>query len=108
MRAIISWGKFYCGGGGGQFLGGGNYPVSFLGAIVRGTYFGAELITYFCKPSRKGFFKTGLSSLSDSLANYKEKVPDVRDCNQKVETTCNSKLKFTERKDLFIKKVQKS
>ena len=51
--------------------------------------------------------KTGLSSLSDGWAKYKEKVPDVSDSNQNVETTCNSKLKFIELKDLFIKKVQK-
>ena len=87
---------------------GGNYPVTFLGAIARGTYFDAELIIYLCKPSRKGFFRAGLLSLSDSLAIYKEKVPDVRDCNQNVETRSNSKLKFTELKDLFNKKVQKS
>ena len=28
-------------------------------------------------------------------AKYKEKVPDELDLNQNVETTCNSKLKFT-------------
>ena len=43
-------------------------------------------------------FKTGLSSLSDGWAKYKEKVPDVSDSNQNVETTCNSKFKFTELK----------
>ena len=32
----------------------------------------------------------------------KEKVPDVSDPNQYVETTCNSKLKFTLLQDLFI------
>ena len=52
-------------------------------------------------------FKAGLSSLSDGWAKYKEKVPDVSDPNQNVETTCNSKLKFTELKDSFIKRVQK-
>ena len=41
------------------------------------------------------FFKAGLPSLSDGLAKYKEKVPDVSGLNQNVETTCNSKLKFT-------------
>ena len=41
------------------------------------------------------FFKAVLPSLSDGLAKYKEKVPDVSDPNQNVETTCNSKLKFT-------------
>ena len=37
----------------------------------------------------------GLSSSYDCWAKYKEKVPDVSDPNQNVETTCNSKLKFT-------------
>ena len=40
-------------------------------------------------------FKAGLSSLSDSWAKYKEKVPDVSNPNQNVKTTCNSKFKFT-------------
>ena len=40
--------------------------------------------------------------------NIKKKVPDVSDSSQNVETTCNSKLKFTELKDLFIKRVQKN
>ena len=42
------------------------------------------------------------------LVKYKEKVPDVSDPNQNVETKCNSKLKFTELKDLLIKRVQKN
>ena len=49
-------------------------------------------------------YKCGLSSLSDECAKYKEKVPDVSDYNQNVETTCNSKLKLVELKDLFIKR----
>ena len=53
-------------------------------------------------------FKVGLSSLSDDWGKYKEKVPDMPDPNQNVETICNSKLKFTELKDLFIKRVQKN
>ena len=40
-------------------------------------------------------FKAGLSSSYDGWAKFKEKVPDVSDPNQNVETTCNSKLKFT-------------
>ena len=40
-------------------------------------------------------FKAGLSSSYDGWAKCKEKVPDVSDSNQNVETTCNSKLKFT-------------
>ena len=39
--------------------------------------------------------KAGLSSSYDGWAKCKEKVPDVSDPNQNVETTCNSKLKFT-------------
>ena len=53
-------------------------------------------------------FKAGLSSLYDGWAKYKEKAPDVSDPNQNVETTRNSKHKFTELKDLFIKWVQKN
>ena len=52
-------------------------------------------------------FKAGLSGLSDDKAKYKGKIPDMSDFNQNVETTCNSKLKFVELKDLFIKRVQK-
>ena len=44
-----------------------------------------------CAPSRLAV----LSSLCNGWAKYKEKVPDVSDRNQNVETTCNSKLKFT-------------
>ena len=52
-------------------------------------------------------FKVGLSSLSNGQAKYKEKVHNVSDSNQNVETTCSSKLKLTEFKYLFIKNVQK-
>ena len=40
-------------------------------------------------------FKAVLSSLYGGWAKYKEKVPDVSDPNQNVETKCNSKIKFT-------------
>ena len=40
-------------------------------------------------------FKAGLSSSYDDWEKYKEKVPDVSDPNQNIETTCNYKLKFT-------------
>ena len=40
-------------------------------------------------------FKADLSGSYDGWAKYKEKVTDVSDPNQNVETTCNSKLKFT-------------
>ena len=53
-------------------------------------------------------FEADLSRLSDGGAKHKEKVPDVSDPNQNIETTCNSKLKLTELKDLFIKRVQKN
>ena len=46
-------------------------------------------------------FKAGLLNSYDGWAKCKEKVPDVVDPNQNVETTCNSK-------DLFIKRVQKN
>ena len=60
----------------------------------------------FCTKVRASS-KAGLSSSYDGWVKCKEKVPDVSDPNQNVETTCNSKLKFTELKDLFIKRVQK-
>ena len=53
-------------------------------------------------------FKAGLSSLSGGWVKCQEKVPDVSDSNQNVETTCNSKIKFTELKGLFIKRAQKN
>ena len=40
-------------------------------------------------------FKAGLSSSYDCWPKYKEKVPDMSDSNQNVETTCNSKFKST-------------
>ena len=49
----------------------------------------------------------GLSSLSYDRAKSKEKVPDVSDSKQNVETTFSSKFQFIEHKDLFIKMVQK-
>ena len=52
--------------------------------------------------------KAGLSSLNDGWAKYKQKVTDMSDSNQNFETTCNSKPKFPELKDLFIKRVQKN
>ena len=48
---------------------------------------------------------SGLSSLSGGWAKYKVKVSDVSDSNQNLETTCNSKLKFTELKYLIIKRM---
>ena len=49
-----------------------------------------------------------VSQVHDCWAKCKEKVPDVSDPNQNVETTSNSKLKFTQHKDLFIKRMQKN
>ena len=40
-------------------------------------------------------FNAGLSSSNDGWAKCKEKVPDVSDPNQNVETRSHSKLKFT-------------
>ena len=42
-------------------------------------------------------FKASLSSLSNGWVKYKEKVPDVLDSNQNIETT-----------SLFIERMQKS
>ena len=47
-------------------------------------------------------FNAGLSSSYDGWAKCKEKVLDP---NQNVETRSHSKLKFTQLKDLFIKRV---
>ena len=55
---------------------------------------------HFC--SKVCATKAGLSSLYDCWAKYKEKVPYVSDPNQDIDTTCNSRLKFTQLKDLFI------
>ena len=52
-------------------------------------------------------FKVRLSGLSDGWANMKKKVPDVSDFNQNADRTWDSKLNFTEFKNLFIKRVQK-
>ena len=49
-----------------------------------------------------------LTSSHDGWAKCKEKVPDVSDHNENVETRSHSKLKFTKLKDLFIKRVQKN
>ena len=53
-------------------------------------------------------FNAGPSSSYDGWAKCKEKVPDVSDPNQNVETRSHSKLKFTKLKDLVIKRVQKN
>ena len=53
-------------------------------------------------------FKTGLPSLSDGWAKYKEKVPDVSDPNQNVERTCNSKLKLQNLKVYSSKECRKT
>ena len=53
-------------------------------------------------------FKAGLSNLSDGWAKYKQKVPDMLDFNQNLETTCISKIKFAELKDFFIRRVPKN
>ena len=48
----------------------------------------------FCTKAKE-VFKAGLSSSYDGWAKCKEKVPDVSDPNQNVETRSHSKLKFT-------------
>ena len=59
--------------------------------------------------SAKYMYLQGWSlKLSDDQAKYKEKVLDGSDSNHDFETTCNSKLKFTGLKDLFMKRVPKS
>ena len=46
--------------------------------------------------------RAGISSLIGDWAKYKDKVLDVSDSNQNVETTCNSKLKLTGLKDIYM------
>ena len=46
-------------------------------------------------PKYEHLLRLGLTSSYDGWAKCKEKVPDVSDYNKNVETTCNSKLKFT-------------
>ena len=53
-------------------------------------------------------FNAGLSNSYDGWAKYRKKVLDVSDPNQNVETRSHSKLKFTQLKDLFIKRAQKN
>ena len=53
-------------------------------------------------------FSAVFSSSYDGWAKCKEKVPDVSDPSQNVETRSHSKLKFTYLKDLVIKRVQKN
>ena len=40
-------------------------------------------------------FKAGLLGSYDGWAKYKEEAPDVSNPNRNVETTCNSKFRFT-------------
>ena len=47
-----------------------------------------QFCTKVCASSRL------VSQVHDGWAKYKEKIPDVSDLNQNVETTWNSKLKF--------------
>ena len=56
--------------------------------------------SYKCQFCTKSMciFKAGLSSSFDGWAKYKEKVTNVSDPNQNVETTCNAKLKFIHQK----------
>ena len=56
-----------------------------------------KICSYKCKFCTNGWAssKAGLSSSYDGWAKCKEKVPDVSDPNQNVETTCKSKLEVT-------------
>ena len=53
-------------------------------------------------------FRACLSYLIDTTTKYKQNVPHISASRQNVEIASNSKLKFTERKDLLIKRVQKN
>ena len=51
--------------------------------------------------------KAGLPNLDNPGTKYKDKVPNVSDSNQNIETSCKSKLKLSELKDLYIKSSEK-
>ena len=55
-----------------------------------------EICSYKCQFCAKvlASSKAGVSSSYDGWAKCKEKVLDVSDPSQNVETTCNSELKF--------------
>ena len=57
--------------------------------------FAATNVSCASKYEHLPVFKAGLSSSYDGWAKCKEKVPDVSDPNQNVETICNFQLKFT-------------
>ena len=49
-----------------------------------------------------------VSQVHNMAGQNVKKVPDESDLNLNVETKCNSKLKFPQLKDLFMKRVQKN
>ena len=51
--------------------------------------------------------KAGLSSLRPGQAEYRDKINDVSDSHQNIETSCNSKLKLPKFKNLLIKNTEK-
>ena len=59
-----------------------------------------QFYTYEHRP----IFKAGLSSSYDGWEKCKEKVPDVSDPNQNVETKCYSNIKFTQLKRFIHQK----
>ena len=70
---------------------------------------------YFCRKleskiasSSPKYVHLRKAGLYDGLTKCKEKVLNVSDPNQNVETTCNNKFKFTKPKDLFIKGRRKT
>ena len=65
--------------------------------------------SYRCQFCIKSYTSSRLVSEAEVMSEQSiKKIPDVSALNQNVERTCNSKLKLTEPKDLFIKKVQKN
>ena len=53
-------------------------------------------------------FKAGLSSLSDGWAKYKQKLPDMSDSNQNLETTAIPNSSFQNFKIFSSKGYQRS
>ena len=69
-----------------------NRVVNFSIFSAKNRKFAAKNVSSAPKYEYLPVFKAGLSSSHDGWAKCKEKVPNVTDPNQNVETTCNSSL----------------
>ena len=75
-----------------------NKKTLFLSAESKPCLESAKIMASF-KPGASWLFPSAVSQVHLHMMagqnKFKEKLPDVSDPNQNVETTCNSKLKFT-------------